>query len=258
MALGFAVFAGVAADIIRASAREAEALGYSSFWVNHPGATDGLASLGEAAKVTRRIELGVGVIPLHTRGPEGIAAGVRAHALPLERLLLGVGSPNPGSLARVREGVAELRSKLQPRVVVAALGPKMCRLAGEVADGVLLNWVTPEYARRSGDLVREGAGAARRPVPKIFAYVRFAIGSAAHERLRAEAARYAAIVAYGANFERMGVKPETTAIAVHTAEEVAPALAKWRGAVDEVVLRAITPADTVDDHLALLRAAKPS
>ena len=37
MAQGFAVFAGIAADIIRASAREAEALGYSSFWVNHPG-----------------------------------------------------------------------------------------------------------------------------------------------------------------------------------------------------------------------------
>src|SRR5262245_60179755 len=176
MALGFAVFAAVAADIIRASAHEAEALAYSSFWVNHPGATDGLASLGEAAKVTRRIELGVGVIPLHTRGPENIAAGVRANALPLDRLLLGVGSPNPGSLARVRGGVAELRT-LETRVVVAALGPKMCRLAGEVADGVLLNWVTPEYARRSADLVREGAAAARRQAPKIFAYVRFAIGA---------------------------------------------------------------------------------
>jgi len=257
MTLGFAVFAGVAADIIRTCAREAEALGYSSFWVNHPGATDGLASLGEAAKATRRIEFGVGVIPLHTRGPESIAAGVRAQALPLDRLLLGVGSPNPGALSRVREGVAALRGELQTRIVVAALGPKMCRLAGEVADGVLLNWVTPEYARRSADLVREGAAAARRPAPKIFAYVRLAIGAAAHERLRGEAGRYAAIPAYGANFERMGVKPETTAIAAHAAEEIAPALAKWRGVVDEVVLRAITAADTVDDHLALVRAARP-
>jgi alkanesulfonate monooxygenase SsuD/methylene tetrahydromethanopterin reductase-like flavin-dependent oxidoreductase (luciferase family) len=257
MTPGFAVFAGVAADIIRTCAREAEALGYSSFWVNHPGTTDGLASLGEAAKMTRRIELGVGVIPLHTRGPESIAAGVRAHALPPDRLLLGVGSPNPGALSRVREGVAALRGELQTRIVVAELGPKMCRLAGEVADGVLLNLVTPEYARRSADLVREGAAAARRPAPTIFAYVRLAIGAAAHERLRGEAGRYAAIPAYGANFERMGVKPETTAIAVHAAEDVAPALAKWRGVVDEVVLRAITAADTVDDHLALVRAARP-
>ncbi len=257
MAHGFAVFAGVAPEIVRASAREAEALGYSSFWVNHPGATDGLGSLAEAAKETKRIELGVGVIPLHTRGPESIADGVRAHALPLDRLLLGVGSPNPAALTRVRAGVADLRSRLKTRLVIAALGPKMCRLAGEVGDGVLLNWVTPEHARRSAELIREGATAARRPAPKIFAYVRLALGAAAHERLRAEANRYAAIPAYGANFERMGVKPETTAIAAHAPGEVAPALAKWRGVVDEVVLRAITAVDTVDENVALVRAARP-
>jgi alkanesulfonate monooxygenase SsuD/methylene tetrahydromethanopterin reductase-like flavin-dependent oxidoreductase (luciferase family) len=257
MALGFALFAGTAPDVVQAAAREAEALGYSSFWVNHPGATDGLASLAVAAKDTRQIELGIGVIPLHTRGPENIAAGVRAHALPLERLLLGVGSPNPGALARVRTGIADLRSRLKTRLVIAALGPQMCRLAGEVGDGVLLNWVTPEYARRSADLVREGAAAAKRPVPKIFAYVRLALGAPAHDRLLGEANRYAAIPAYGANFTRMGVKPETTAIAAHTPQEIVAALAKWQGVVDEVVLRAITATDTVDDTLTLVRAARP-
>ena len=35
MALGFALFAATAAEVIRAAAREAEALGYTSFWVNH-------------------------------------------------------------------------------------------------------------------------------------------------------------------------------------------------------------------------------
>lgn len=257
MALGFALFAGTPPDVARACAREAEAFGYTSFWVNHPGATDGLAALGLAAKETRRVELGIGVIPLHTRGPESIAEGVRTQALPLDRLLLGVGSPGPGALTRVRSGIADLRARLRTRLVVAALGPKMCRLAGEVGDGVLLNWVTPEYARRSADLVREGAAAAKRPAPRIFAYVRLALGAAAHDRLLAEANRYAAIPAYGANFDRMGVKPETTAIAAHAPEEIAPALAKWRGAVDEVVLRAITATDTVADHLALVRAARP-
>src|SRR5438034_9221521 len=77
MGRGFALFAGAAPEIIRASAREAEGLGYSSFWVNHPGATDGLAALALAAKETRRIELGIGVIPLHTRGPDSIVQGVR-------------------------------------------------------------------------------------------------------------------------------------------------------------------------------------
>ena len=65
-----------------------------------------------------------------TRGPESIVEGVKAQALPLDRLLLGVGSPNPASLTRVRDGVAALRAGLKTRVVVAALGPKMCHLAG--------------------------------------------------------------------------------------------------------------------------------
>lgn len=253
-AKGFAVFAGVSPEIIRASAREAEALGYRSFWVNHPGPVDGLGSLAHGAADTRRLDLGVGVIPLHTRGPESIVEGVRQHALAPERLLLGVGSPNPEALQRVRDGVAVLRAKLSTRIIVAALGPKMCHLAGEVADGVLFNWLTPEYARRSADLVRAGAAAAKRPMPTLYAYVRVALGPAT-ERLAEEGGRYDAIPAYHAHFVRMGVKPVDTAIAATSADGIKSALKAWDGAVDEVVLRAITAKDTVEDHLALVRAA---
>lgn len=257
MGQGFALFAGIAPEIIRASAREAEGLGYSSFWANHPGATDGLAALALTARETQRIELGIGVIPLHTRGPASIVQGVRAHALPLDRLLLGVGSPNPGALSRVRAGIAELGSQLRVRLVVAALGPQMCRLAGGIADGVLFNWLTPDHARHSAELVREGAAAARRPPPKLFAYVRVALGSAARDRLAKEADRYAAIPAYAANFARMGVKPVETGIAAQTPDAIPPALGQWQGVVDEIVLRAITGEDTVEENLALLRACRP-
>jgi alkanesulfonate monooxygenase SsuD/methylene tetrahydromethanopterin reductase-like flavin-dependent oxidoreductase (luciferase family) len=258
MGQGFALFAGTSADVIQAAAREAEALGYTSFWVNHPGSTDGLAALAHAAGVTRRLDLGVGVIPLHTRPAASIVEGVRATRLPLERLLLGIGSPNPRSLERVREGVAELRKSLDTRVIVAALGPRMCRLAGEVADGVLFNWLTPEYARRSADLVREGATAAKRTMPRTYAYVRLAMGSAGIARLADEGGRYAGIPAYAAHFARMGVKPVDTAISGQTPADIRAGLAKWTGAVDEVVLRAITAHDTVDETLALVRAAKPA
>lgn len=258
MALGFALFAATSPDIIRASAKEAELLGYTSFWVNHPGQTDGLASLALGAGETRRIALGVGVIPLTTRGPENIAAGVRTTKLPLDRLLLGVGSPNPKSLSRVREGVASLRASLNTRIIVAALGPKMCHLAGELADGVLFNWLTPEHARLSGEWVRAGAKAAGRKAPTLYAYVRLAIGPKGCEKLGEEGSRYAAIPAYGAHFERMGVKPVDTCIAAQKPGEVPAALGKWQGAVDEVVLRAITGEDTVAENLALIRAAKPA
>jgi alkanesulfonate monooxygenase SsuD/methylene tetrahydromethanopterin reductase-like flavin-dependent oxidoreductase (luciferase family) len=258
MGYGFALFAATAPEIIRACARESEALGYTSFWVNHPGKTDGLAALALAAGETRRIDLGVGVIPLHTRGPESIAEGVRTQKLPLERLLLGVGSPNPNSLQRVRDGVAALKRDLKTRVVVAALGPKMCHLAGEVADGVLFNWLTPEYAKRSVEMGKAGAAAAKRQPPKMCAYVRLAIGSAAAAKVKEEADRYDGIPAYHANFVRMGVKPETTAIVVSRADEVRAQLAQWQGVLDEVIFRAIVGNDTVDENLALVRAAKPS
>jgi len=258
MRRGFGVFAGVGSEVVRATAREAETLGYSTLWVNHPGPVDGLAALGVAAAVTTRLTLGVGVVPLHTRGPESIVAGVREHRLPLDRLLLGVGSPNPGALARVRAGVAALRARLATRIVVAALGPQMCRLAGELADGVLFNWLTPEYARRSAELVRAGATAAGREPPTLFAYVRVAVGPVARRRLAEEAERYAAIPAYAAHFARMGVKPLDTAVAVDAAEAVPGALAAWQGAVDEVIVRAVPEADTPEAHLALVRAARPA
>jgi len=256
--LGFALFAGTAPGLIPAAAREAEGLGYGSFWLNHPGATDGLVGLGLAARETRRIELGVGVIPLHTRGPQSIVEGVRVNGLPLPRLLLGIGSPNPGALARVRSGVAALRAELPVRLVVAALGPRMCRLAGEIADAVLFNWLTPEYARRSAELAREGATAAHREPPKLFAYVRVALGSQARDRLAKEAERYAAIPTYASHFARMGVPPLETAIAADTPSAIASALARWEGAVDAIVLRAVTGRETIDETLELLRAAKPA
>src|SRR3989442_15852164 len=132
---GFALHAGTAPEIIRRAARGAEGLGYSSFWVNHPGATDGLVALAVAASETQRIDLGVGVVPLHTRGPDKIVQGVRANALPLDRLLLGVGTATPGALRPVRAGVAELRSQLAVRLVGAALAPQVCPLAGEAPHG---------------------------------------------------------------------------------------------------------------------------
>jgi hypothetical protein len=37
--------------VIRAAAREADAVGYASFWVDHPGPVDGLAALDMLIKV---------------------------------------------------------------------------------------------------------------------------------------------------------------------------------------------------------------
>lgn len=254
---GFGLYAGILPEVIRAAAAGAESLGYNSFWVNYPGQVDGLGTLAQAAAVTKKVELGIGVIPLTTRAPASIADGVHQNRLPVDRLLLGIGSPNPGALQRVREGIATLHASLNARIVVAALGPQMCRLAGEAADGVLFNWLTPNHARQSAQWVRDGAVAAGRPMPTLMAYVRVALGDAARTRLIREAANYERIGAYADHFARMGVPALATAVADNTPEGIQAGLDQWDGVVDEVVVRGITAGDTDEQVLELVRAAAP-
>ena len=124
MSRGVAVYAGIPADVVRATAREAEAAGYGSFWVNHPPATDGRAALGAAARDTHRVELGVGVIPLQNRTPASVIEGVRANTLPADRLLLGVGSANPGALNDLPALSTAPNSSHPISASIAANGPR--------------------------------------------------------------------------------------------------------------------------------------
>jgi len=253
---GVALFAGTASDVVAVVAESAEKLGYSSFWLNHPGSTDGVAGLASAAGVTTAIALGVGVVPLHTRAASSVVAGVREHELPVERLLLGIATAGQGAFALARSGIAELHSELHCRVVMGALSEPACRLAGGIADGVLFNWLTPEHARRSAHSVKEGADQAGRPRPRLYAYVRVAIGPGARERIEQEGNRYAA-GPYGAHFERMHARPIETAIPADTPANVAAGLAPWEGVVDEVVLRFLPASSSAEAHLDILRAGAP-
>ena len=66
---------------------------------------EGLQSLAAVSAATSHITMGVGVIPLDARPPAVIAQRLRSLALPLDRLVLGVGSGNSkSSLALVRDG----------------------------------------------------------------------------------------------------------------------------------------------------------
>src|SRR5918996_303689 len=140
---GFGVAGALPHDVIRTLAPAAEAAGYHTFWVNDTPHGDGLASLRVAAEVTSQIQLGVGVIPLDRQPADRIARRVDELGLPQQRLIVGIGSGNPqGGLARVREGATTLEKRLEAPIVVGALGPNMCAMAGKSADGVLLNWLT--------------------------------------------------------------------------------------------------------------------
>lgn len=257
---GFGVVGGLAPEIVRVIAREAEALGYSTFWANDTPRGDGLATLAEAAAVTERIRLGVGVIPVDRQPAERIIHRAEELALPQDRLILGVGSGGTkgrAALDLVRSACEQLGSGLAAKVVVGALGPRMIALGSERADGVLLNWLTPVHARASARQARTAAAAAGRPEPLVCGYTRTALGPAARPRLVAEADRYGGIPAYAANFARMGALPIETCVTGDDAAAIRAGLAAYDDAVDEIVARAVVAEDTTEAYLALLRAAAP-
>jgi len=255
---GFGVAGALPHDIIRAIAAAAEAAGYHTFWVNDTPHGDGLASLRAAAEVTAEIQLGVGVIPLDRQPAEVIAQRVDELGLPQQRLIVGIGSGNrKGGLARVREGAATLEERLEAPIVVGALGPNMCALAGRSSDGVLLNWLTAEYVAPSAAIVTMAARDAGRPRPLILGYVRTVFGPGAREVFAEEAGRYGSYPAYAANFARMGTPAEATAVIGDTAAEIQAGLASFTGELDETVVRAIAGEESVEAYMALLGAAAP-
>ncbi len=257
---GFGIAVTLDDTTITQAASRAETRGYSSFWTNNSPGSDGLHVLRVAGKATSSLNLGVGVIPVHRHPVDEIvqrSGKGTADELPMGRLLLGVGASGPGALALARESIERLRTELGCQVYLAALGPKMCRLAGEVADGVLFNWLTPEYAKQSADIVREGATSAGRPAPRLMTYVRVSLRDDGLERMKKEAARYESIPAYAAHFARMGVGGVDASIAAQDAAEVQERLKAWDGVLDEIVVRSITPNDTLEETLELVEAGAP-
>jgi alkanesulfonate monooxygenase SsuD/methylene tetrahydromethanopterin reductase-like flavin-dependent oxidoreductase (luciferase family) len=256
MGRGFGVAAALPAALTAPLAAAAEQHGYTSFWVNDTPGHDGLERLAAAAAATSRILLGVGVIPVDRRPAAEILARVSELGLPSERLLLGIGSGGGlGGIGRVRTALVSLLAAHPAPIVVGALGPRMCRLAGALADGILLNWLTPAYTAPSVEWVRAAAAEAGRPTPRLMTYVRTALPEGA-ARLQVEADRYAAIPVYGAHFARMGVAPVSTGVA-GPAGAIQAGLAAYAVLLDETIVRAITPNDTLDEIMALLTAAAP-
>lgn len=232
-------------------------LGYEELWSNDTPRGDGIAALAATAAGTGLLRLGVGVIALSEQGPARIAERVEQCGIEPGRLIVGVGSGSSASLALVRDGVAELRRLLPDHPIgVAAVGPRMARLAGEVADAVIANWALPDRLGFVRGHAADGAEAAGRPAPRLVAYVRTAVGRGAEDRLRDEMARYAG---YGPHYARafaaQPAEPIGVAVASTDPGGLAAAFAPYRAAADTVVVRGLPAEDDVDSWLEVATAA---
>jgi alkanesulfonate monooxygenase SsuD/methylene tetrahydromethanopterin reductase-like flavin-dependent oxidoreductase (luciferase family) len=220
-----------------------ERTGYEAVFVPEIAGREAFATLAGLAARTSTLHLGTGVVTIATRSLSATAMGAATvHELSGGRMILGLGTgpAGPGALGRLRGFVYVLRRALGGETVelsdgghfrltlevasepvpiwIAALGPEAMRMAGEVADGVLLNWCPPERVAFARQRIREGAERAGRDpaAVTVAVYVRACVGQELESSitaLRAAAGQYASYRTYRRQFEAVGLGEEAAAAA---------------------------------------------
>jgi alkanesulfonate monooxygenase SsuD/methylene tetrahydromethanopterin reductase-like flavin-dependent oxidoreductase (luciferase family) len=254
--IGLGVDAGLAPPVARELAMRCADLGYGSLWSNDEPEASGLETLAHFATSAPHVDLGVGVLPIDQHSPARIATEIDRLQLDPAKLWIGIGSGRlRPQLAPLRDAVAELR-ELMPaaRIMIGAMGPHLCRLGGQLADGVLLNWMLPAHAAQARDWVHEGAVAAGRAVPITASYIRVAVGGGAAQRLRDEEGRYRLLAA--AHFAAMNAPPGAVGVSGLAHDDVVEALAPYRSAVDLPIVRVLAD-DGLSSLLDVAEAAAP-
>jgi alkanesulfonate monooxygenase SsuD/methylene tetrahydromethanopterin reductase-like flavin-dependent oxidoreductase (luciferase family) len=121
---------------------------------------------------------------------------------------------------KFRLGVA--RGQRTPKIVLGALGESMLRLGGEVADGVLLNYLPASYIPACVACIRTGGDAT------VYANVHVGVGDrdAAAASARYDLFSYAVVDAYANSFTAAGFGDDVAAVrAAHQAGDRRAALA---------------------------------
>jgi probable F420-dependent oxidoreductase len=235
--------------------REAESLGYTDAWSAEVGGADGFAPLAALAGSTEKMRLGTAIVPVFTRPPALVAmSAATVQHLSGGRFVLGLGTSSDvivsgwmgtsfsRPLGRLREYVEVLREvfagkkvsragetlniegfRLQldpgspPPLYLAALGPHACRLAGELADGVIFFMKTAAGVKQALGWVAEGARAAGRDPGELDCVIRLPVAVDEDEEVLNFMARrlvtsYAAVDVYNRSLSAQGFEAEASAV----------------------------------------------
>lgn len=187
----------------------AAAAGLHSAWLTELYGVDALTAIAVAGREVPGIELGTAVVPTFPRHPIVLAGqALTTQAAVGGRLVLGVGPSHRAVVegvlgasydrplrhlreylsalrALVNEGTVDLQGEtlraatrlgpLQVRdaapfpILLAALGPRMVRLAGELADGTVTWLAGPRALGRIVPSLEEASRAAHRAAPRVVA-----------------------------------------------------------------------------------------
>ncbi len=174
--------------------RTADRCGYTEAWSYESFATDAFTPITAAAALSDRMRFGTAIMPVFTRPAPLIAmSAVTASQLTGGRFVLGLGISTPNIVEQwmgvpfrkpvtlLRETVEVLRAifrgekviyagkmvringfrldvaiDMPPPIYIGAQGEQMLRLAGEIGDGVIVNFITPETLPAMLEHVRAG------------------------------------------------------------------------------------------------------
>jgi F420-dependent oxidoreductase-like protein len=239
--------AGATLDQVIDVARRVEAAGLDSIWMANIFSFDAISTLALIGRETSRIALGTAVTPTYPRHPTAIAQqALTTAAASGNRFTLGIGLSHQivienmlgMSYAKPAQHMREYLSVLMPLargesvtfsgdhyqvagialtvpgaerlpVVVAALGPVMLKLAGEIADGTNTWMVGPKTM--AGHIIpklKEGAAAAGRPEPRVvggYPVILTTRPDDARQRIAENLTIYGQLPSYRAMLDREGV-----------------------------------------------------
>ncbi len=263
-------------------AKLAEDAGFDTIWItDHYNNRDVYSTLAILSLATSKVKLGTGVTNPYTRNVAVTASSIASiNEISGGRAILGIGPGDKATfdamgiawerpLTAVRESVSAIRDLLAKKrvaghgmggaqlafkageipIYIGAQGPKMLEMAGQIADGVLVNASHPDDFNYAVPLVKKGAKKAGRDPEEveICAYTSFSADKNG-EKAAAEAKIVVAFIVAGSPetvLSRHGIKPEEAAA-------VSGAIGKGDfgaalGAVSDEMIRAFSVSGTPDD-----------
>jgi probable F420-dependent oxidoreductase len=244
-------------------AGELEALGIPALWLG--GASPDLELVSHLLRAGHRLVVATGIVSVWAESAAKLAANVaRVATQHPDRFVLGLGvshgplvegsgmrylRPYEKMVAYLDELDAATPPVPKERRVLAALGPRMLRLAAERAAGAHPYLVTPEHTRRAREIL--GPGPLLAPEQKV---VLETDPRRAREIGRAVVARYLQLPNYTNNLRWLGFTDED--LAGEGSDALVEALVAW-GTPEDIEARVREHHAAGADHVAVQVLSNP-
>ena len=227
--------------------------GYGALWVG--GIRADLAPAMTILGATTRFAFASGIVNVWTEPVAEVAAAYhRIDTAYPDRLLLGVGAGHREATTeyrrpyeRLNEYLDALASASTPvpadHIVLAALGPRVLRLAGRRTAGAHPYLVTPEHTRRAREIL--GVGPLLAPEQKV---VLESDAARAREIARGVVRVYLGLANYVANLRRLGFTDED--FAGNGSDRLIDALVAW-GDPESIAARVAAHHSAGADHVSI-------